>query len=128
MNLPTKWARSEESLHAPGALASWDEVAKALSIGKANQIEGFLIALFDDWINGARFHKGWAETEGSLDGNSKFYAIKRIPVRAYFWYAETLRDTIIISHYVYKRWNKLRSRDAKRVKANWAKEKAGEMR
>jgi len=112
-------------IHAPGALESWDEVVAKLPLQKANLIEGALVQLFMDWIDGARFHAQWAEPEGDLDRGTKFYAIKRIPVRAYFWYSEIHKDTIVISHYVRKSWRKLRKADIKRVQANWRYEKAG---
>lgn len=81
--------------------------------------------LFTDWIDGARLHRNWAEREGDLDRNTKFFAIKRIPVRAYFWYSEVHNDTIVISHYVNKTWQKLRATDIRKVKANWQVEKTG---
>jgi len=115
-------------LNAPGALASWEIAAKALPAKKANAIEGALIFVFEEWINGVRLHNDLAVPEGELDKNHKFFAIKRIPIRAYFWYSEIYSDSIIISHYVGKKWRNLRSRDTKRVKANWAKEQVGEMR
>jgi len=115
-------------VHARGALESWDEVAAKLPSQKANLIEGALVQLFTDWIDGARFHLQWAEQEGDLDRSTKFFAIKRIPVRAYFWYSEIHQDTIVISHYVKKSWRKLRKADIERVRANCRDEKAGNLR
>ena len=117
--------RRRRVIHAPGALESWDEVAAQLPSQKANLIEGALMQLFTDWIDGARFHGRWAEPEGNLDRDTKFFAIKRIPVRAYFWYSEIHKDTIVISHYAKKTWQKLRKADSKRVQANWRDEKSG---
>jgi hypothetical protein len=111
-------------IHAPGALDSWDE----LSSRKAAQVEGFLIALFDEWIAGSRLHSGWATPEGDLVKGIKYYAIKRIPVRAYFWYSTQHKNTIVISHYVIKKWSKLKTKDTSRVRANWARETAGELK
>ena len=112
-------------IHSPGALETWEKVAARLDHRKAALIEGQLIAVFDDWINGSRFHSGWAEPEGNLAGAIKFFAIKRIPIRAYFWYSKNNKDTIVVSHYVKKTWQKLGLEDIKRVKANWVREKAG---
>lgn len=117
--------RKRRVIHAPGALESWDDAATTLPAQKANLIEGQLMQLFTDWIDGARLHRNWAEPEGDLDRNTKFFAIKRIPVRAYFWYSEAHADTIVISHYVKKTWQKLRTRDIRKVKANWRAERAG---
>jgi hypothetical protein len=113
-------------IHSPGALDSWEKVAAKLDHRKAALIEGQLIAVFDDWIDGSRFHSGWAEPEGNLTRATKFFAIKRIPIRAYFWYSKKHKDTIVISHYVKKTWRKLRSEDTKLVKANWERENAGD--
>ena len=112
-------------IHAPGALNSWEVAASRLSSRKAAEIEGFLIGLFEAWIDGQRLHGGWAAPEGDLDRNTKFYAIKRIPVRAYFWYSVIHDNTIVISHYVVKKWNNLRAKDIARVRTNWQAEKAG---
>ena len=112
-------------IHSPGALETWEKVAAKLDHRKAALIEGQLIAVFDDWINGSRFHSGWAEPEGNLAGATKFFAIKRIPIRAYFWYSKNNKNTIVVSHYVKKTWQKLGLEDIKRVKANWVREKAG---
>jgi hypothetical protein len=111
--------------HAPGALESWEKVAVKLGPRKAALVEGQLIAVFEDWINGCRFHTGWAEPEGNLADGASFFAIKRIPVRAYFWYSKRSKNTIVVSHYVNKTWRKLRLEDTNRVKANCERERAG---
>ena len=113
--------------HALGALESWEKVAAKLGRRKAALVEGQLIAVFDDWINGCRFHTGWAEPEGNLSDGARFFAIKRIPIRAYFWYSKNSRNTIVVSHYVNKTWRKLRLEDTNRVKANWKREQDGDL-
>ena len=115
-------------IHSLGALDSWEKVAAKLDHRKAALIEGQLIAVFDDWINGSRFHSGWAEPEGKLAKATKFFAIKRIPIRAYFWYSKKHKNTIVVSHYVKKTWRKLRSEDTKLVVANWERENAGDLK
>ena len=82
-------------IHAPGALDSWEKEAAKLTDRKATEIEGFLIA------------------------------VKRVPIRAYFWYSDVHKNTIVISHYVYKKWQKLRTEDVRKVKVNWESENAG---
>jgi hypothetical protein len=114
-------------IHAPGALKSWEDVAEKLPSQKTALIEGALCQLFMDWIDGARLHRQWAEPEGDLDRGTKFFAIKRIPVRAYFWYSEVHKDTIVSSHYVKKSWQKLRKADIERVRANWRDERSGKV-
>lgn len=120
--------RRRRVIHSPGALESWDAVARKLPVQKANVIEGQLIQLFSDWIDGVRLHGNWAEPEANLDASTKFFAIKRIPIRAYFWYSQRHKDTIVISHYVKKTWLKLRQADINRVRKNWRNEIAGDNR
>ena len=112
-------------IHAPGALDSWENEAAKLSERKATEMEGFLIALFDAWNDSSRLHSHWAEPEGDLSKAKKFFAIKRIPIRTYFWYSDVHKNTIVISHYVYKKWQKLRTEDIKKVKLNWESENTG---
>ena len=85
-------------IHAPGALDSLEKEAAKLTDRKATEIEGFLIALFDAWIDNSRLNNRWALPEGDLNKDKKFFAIKRIPIRAYFWYSDVHKNTIVISH------------------------------
>ncbi len=112
-------------IHAPGALDSWEKEAVKLPERKATEIEGFLIALFDAWNDGSRLNTRWAVPEGNIKKDKKFFAIKRIPIRAYFWYSDVHKNTIVVSHYVYKKWQKLRSEDIEKVKSNWKSENVG---
>jgi hypothetical protein len=112
-------------IHSPGALDSWKKEAAKLTDRKATEIEGFLIALFDAWIDNSRLNNRWAVPEGNLNKDKKFFAVKRIPIRAYFWYSDAQKNTIVISHYVYKKWQKLRTEDVRKVKMNWESENAG---
>ena len=112
-------------IHAPGALDSWEKEAAKLTDRKATEIEGFLIALFDAWIDNRRLNSRWAVPEGDLNKDKKFFAVKRIPIRAYFWYSDVHKNTIVISHYVYKKWQKLRTEDLRKVKENWQSENTG---
>ena len=85
---------SQLFFHAPGALDSWEKETAKLCERKATEIEGFLITLFDAWNDNDRLNSRWAEPEGDLSKGKKFFAIKRIPIRAYFWYSD-----------VYKKYN-----------------------
>ena len=85
-------------IHAPGALDSWVKESAKLTERKATEIEGFLITLFDAWNDNSRLNSRWAEPEGNLSKSKKFFAIKRIPIRAYFWYSDVYKNTIVISH------------------------------
>lgn len=48
-----------------------------------------------------------------------FYAIKATcGLRAYFWYASSERWVVVISHYQFKDYEKLKPQDKKRMKQN----------
>ncbi len=66
----------------------------------------------------------WDRVASQL-ASAKANAIKRVPVRAYFWYSEIHQNTLVISHYMIKKWSKLRAKDIRRVRENWQGEKAG---
>lgn len=53
--------------HAPGALESWEKVAAKLGSRKAALVEGQLIAVFDDWIDGCRIHKDTARVKANWE-------------------------------------------------------------
>ncbi len=53
------------------------------------------------------------------DEGDGFYAIKaRCGLRAYFWYHGTRRRVMVISHFAYKNYQKLRSQDKTRMQRN----------
>lgn len=54
--------------------------------------------------------------EGELEGRRKFYALKVKQVRCYGWYH---RGSFVISHYVYKKQQKLSKSDIKKVHENY---------
>ncbi|NOX67160.1 MAG: hypothetical protein GXO85_15520 [Chlorobi bacterium] len=51
----------------------------------------------------------------------KFNALKRLPVRGYCWFSEMYPNTYFISHYVYKNYAKLKSKDTAKVGDNWGR-------
>ena len=59
------------------------------------------------------------ESEGDLPDGGKFFANKKLPIRAYGWYGDG--GDFWVSHYVYKDQQKLSSRDIERVHRNWRK-------
>lgn len=54
-----------------------------------------------------------------------FWAIKKIPIRGYYWESERHDMTIFISHYIYKNFNKLDDSDIHKVKNNWERIERG---
>ncbi|KMK17761.1 hypothetical protein ABW09_11990 [Pluralibacter gergoviae] len=63
----------------------------------------------------------------SLNGRptKNFWAIKKIPIRAYYWESEKYEMTYFISHYIYKDFNKLSESDTIKVRNNWERIERG---
>ncbi len=86
-----------------------------------------MIVQLNRLANGGRISKDSFPKEGQLpkqpgQQNTKyFYALKKIPIRAYGWYSERESGKFFISHYIYKDRNKLSEADTKRVGANWTR-------
>ena len=58
-------------------------------------------------------------TEGSLPRGGHFYAIKVDQLRAYGWFSARHPGVFYISHFAFKRGQKLAAADADQVIANW---------
>ena len=56
------------------------------------------------------------ESEGNLPDGKRFYAIVKKPIRCYCWIQD---GRFCISHYIHKKWTKLRPEDTERVCKNW---------
>lgn len=57
-------------------------------------------------------------SESDKSSNIKFWAIKKIPIRCYFWYSKTKKRHIYVSHFVHKKQQKLAKKDKERVYRN----------
>ena len=60
-------------------------------------------------------------TEGETPDGKRFYAIKVDKIRAYGWFSIRHKGVFFISHFAFKKGQKLASSDANRVIANWRK-------
>lgn len=58
-------------------------------------------------------------TEGILPNGKHFYAIKVDKIRAYGWFSVRDKGVFYISHFAFKKGQKLASTDTNRVIANW---------
>lgn len=58
-------------------------------------------------------------TEGTLPNGKHFYAIKADKVRAYGWFSTRYKGIFFISHFAFKKGQKLARADTNRVIANW---------
>ncbi|MCG5497785.1 hypothetical protein [Ectothiorhodospira variabilis] len=60
-------------------------------------------------------------TEGDLPNGKNFYAIKVGKIRAYGWYSNRHGGVFYISHFAFKKGQKLAQKDTHRVIQNWRK-------
>ena len=58
-------------------------------------------------------------TEGNLPNDKPFYAIKADRVRAYGWFSSHHKGIFYISHFAFKKGQKLAQEDTNRVIRNW---------
>jgi hypothetical protein len=58
-------------------------------------------------------------TEGELPNGKRFYAIKVGKLRAYGWFSSRFNGVFYISHFAFKKGQKLARQDTKRVIQNW---------
>ena len=123
-----------EIVHCRAARASYEEALKGVGRKKRVSMTGGIIAQIERLASGARMPSQQFPREGDLLAEpgkeaSPFWAFKRKPLRGYCWFSETRKRTWFISHYVYKRWEKLRKGDTTRVHANWQRiERSGDER
>jgi hypothetical protein len=107
-------------IHCKRALDTFDaEIAKVpphMRIKVAAVCVGFIERLAD----GGKLTKKNFPPEADLPQNGgKFYAIKKIPMRAYYWQSKRLPGTYFISHYLYKKKDDLDQTDIAKVHSNW---------
>ncbi|WP_155999749.1 hypothetical protein [Thioalkalivibrio sulfidiphilus] len=58
-------------------------------------------------------------TEGKLPNGKHFYAIKVDKLRAYGWFSSRFPGVFYISHFAFKKGQKLAQQDTNRVIQNW---------
>lgn len=112
-------------VHCNGALKSLKEAIKSVSPSqKQNSMLVSLQLQIERLASGKRSPDLSARKEGqlpSLNGRpaKNFWAIKKIPIRAYYWESEKHEMTYFISHYIYKDFDKLSESDTIKVRNNW---------
>lgn len=55
------------------------------------------------------------------DATRYFYALKKIPIRGYFWKSDRVIDTYFVSHYIKKDFDDLAENDKIKVRNNWTR-------
>jgi len=58
-------------------------------------------------------------TEGELPNDKHFYAIKIDKLRAYGWFSSRHKGVFFVSHFAFKKGQKLAKEDSNRVIENW---------
>lgn len=112
-------------VHCKDALDSLNNAIKSVTKAKAILLQHNMSLQIERLANGRRLSENSFCKEGNLpkkQGQSKakkFYAMKRIPLRAYCWLSNTHQKTYYISHYVFKNYQKLNKSDTAKVASNW---------
>lgn len=107
-------------IHCDGAIDSFNEVVKEHQ-NKCDQYTAQMIALIKRLGDGHRMSNENFPKEGELPDGSYFRALKKIPIRAYIWLSKKTPNTYYVSHYIYKKCQKLKKSDTKKVCDNWKK-------
>lgn len=112
-------------VHCDGAIESFRDALSRLQKGKAATLTRGMILQIERLASGQRLSKEHFRQEGSLPGcdgtasGGKFYALKRLPIRAYCWKSSVRKSTWYISHYTVKDHQKLKQKDIDRIAKNW---------
>lgn len=118
-------------VHCKGALRSLNDAMKSVSPTKKHK--SMLISLklqVERLSSGRRTPELSIKQEGLLPSYQgkppkHFFAIKKIPIRGYFWESDFHDMTYFISHYIYKDFDKLDSNDTAKVCNNWKRIEEG---
>lgn len=119
-------------VHCNGALKSLTSSLK--SVTPANKQSSMMASIqvqIERLASGKRSADLSVRKEGMLPSyNGKpaknFWAIKRIPIRGYFWESERVDMTYFISHYIYKDFDALHDSDVTKVRNNWDRIERGQ--
>jgi hypothetical protein len=99
---------------------SWNEAIHHVPAGKRNRLVAQMAARREYLANHGllRVPDHW-NTEGALPDGKQFYALKAGPLRAYGWYSSRYKGVFFVSHFAFKRGQKIAREDASRVIRNW---------
>jgi hypothetical protein len=116
-----------EVAHCKGAIDSFEQAMTHLDSRKRKNFIRAIELQFQRLADGHRMSKENFPQEGELPkqkGQSnakKFNALKRITIRGYCWLSDKHPQKYFISHYVYKDYDKLKTKDTKKVGYNWTR-------
>jgi len=94
-------------------------IARIAPVIKRKKYEAIMFTLLNNLSNAKRLAKGTNVKEGVLPDKSNFRALKKIPIRCYFWCSKKHKNRIFISHFIYKDFDKLDKKDTQKVVKNW---------
>ena len=100
--------------------SSWSTAMQNFPASKRDGVAAKMKARRDRLAGGEQLRSPdhW-NTEAKLPDGKHFYAIKAGKLRAYGWYSSRHRGVFYISHFAYKRGQKLAAEDTSQVIANW---------
>jgi len=119
-------------VHCAGALKTLKIAIKSVTPAKRQvSMMASLQVQIERLSSGKRSADLSVRKEGSLPSyNGKpaknFWAIKRIPIRGYYWESERMFMTYFISHYIYKDFDDLHDSDVTKVCNNWDRIERGQ--
>jgi hypothetical protein len=103
-----------------GAQVSLEKsVQRVAPTQKRKKIIASTRALLVRLSNGQRLAADSLVQEGKLPDGKSFKALKKLPIRCYFWSSSSHKNIIFVSHYVYKDYKKLAQKDIDLVCHNW---------
>lgn len=117
--------------HCNGALKTLTEAI--LSVTPVNKQKTMTVKLrlqIERLASGKRTADLSVRKEGVLPSNNgkpskNFWAIKKIPIRGYYWESDRVSMTYFISHYIYKDFDDLSDSDTQKVRNNWERIERG---
>lgn len=103
-----------------GAKKSLDEcIQRVAPTQRRKTIIASTKALLTRISNGQRLAKDSIAQEGKLPDGKTFKALRKLPLRCYYWHSSKFKNVIFVSHFVYKDYKKLAQKDTEKVCENW---------
>jgi hypothetical protein len=103
-----------------GAQRSLEEaIQRVAPVQRRKTIIASILALLVRISNGQKLGGDSIVQEGKLPDGKTFKALRKFPLRCYFWHSSMYRNVIFVSHFVYKDYKKLAKKDIESVSENW---------
>jgi len=116
----TVWFAEGGSDEGLESLPSWCEAVSHLQSGKVESTYARMRVQLQRLADGASLRNpDRFNTEGELPDGKHFFAVKVGQIRAYGWYSTKYKRAFIVSHFVFKKKQKLDAADIRRVHTNW---------